>query len=272
MVAWMVAPIAWRLLGTRKMRVPRALNMTPLKVAQDPQIPWHNLAHFRCAKLCHSEISPVPHPSLPPPGMTLFDGSGTGMRWSRAGDRRCSRRLAALLPLQTSGCRHPSDHEHLRPRPHAGYFHLPGTTCGAACGECPPPPPAARRSTKVVVGRALLPGAPQAPRVTDTRSRTRHVWGQRRAHATCSNRRFCAAVVWDPSTVTLVATVEKDITMVEPAFPRSVPAPMICFKNTRLPWTTTADVEVVASTPVPVEVSSPKKYCGRGAPRVQGVS
>ena len=43
---WLVALISWRLLGTLEMCMPRALKMTPRKMASDLQIPWHNLAHF----------------------------------------------------------------------------------------------------------------------------------------------------------------------------------------------------------------------------------
>ena len=56
MVAWMVALISWRLLGTMAMCVRRALKMTPRKMASDLQIPWHNLAHFCCAKFCRSKF------------------------------------------------------------------------------------------------------------------------------------------------------------------------------------------------------------------------
>ena len=38
------------------MCMPRALNMTPRKMASDLQIPRHNLAHFCCAKICHSKF------------------------------------------------------------------------------------------------------------------------------------------------------------------------------------------------------------------------
>ena len=47
------------LLGTMEMRLPKALNMTPGKVASDLQIPSHNLAHFGC-QILPFHISPVP--------------------------------------------------------------------------------------------------------------------------------------------------------------------------------------------------------------------
>ena len=65
MAAWMVALIARRLWGTLAMCMPRALKMTPRTMASGLQIPRHHLAHFCCAKLCHSNsrlclISPSP--------------------------------------------------------------------------------------------------------------------------------------------------------------------------------------------------------------------
>ena len=53
------------LLGPMEMRMPRALEMTPGKMASALQMPRHNLAHFRRAKLCHSKFSPVPNFPLP---------------------------------------------------------------------------------------------------------------------------------------------------------------------------------------------------------------
>ena len=77
MVAWMVARISWRLLGTMAMGMPRAQKMTPRKMASDLQILRHKSAHCCCAKLCLSKISPVPNfplpgtHTLPPPPSTL---------------------------------------------------------------------------------------------------------------------------------------------------------------------------------------------------------
>ena len=56
MVAWIVALNSWRLLGTMEMRMPRELKATPIKMALDLQITWHNLVHFCCAKICHSKL------------------------------------------------------------------------------------------------------------------------------------------------------------------------------------------------------------------------
>ena len=47
--------------GTTAMCIPRALTMAPRELATDLTIPWHNLAHFCCAKM-------LPVPSLPSPG------------------------------------------------------------------------------------------------------------------------------------------------------------------------------------------------------------
>ena len=46
--------------GTRGMCMPRALTVTPSKMAPDLQIPRHDLAHFCCAPFCRSECSPRP--------------------------------------------------------------------------------------------------------------------------------------------------------------------------------------------------------------------
>ena len=56
MVAWMAAVISWGLLGTMEICIPRVLEMAPREMASDLQIPRHDLAHFRCAKFCHSKL------------------------------------------------------------------------------------------------------------------------------------------------------------------------------------------------------------------------
>ena len=69
MVAWMVALISWRLLGTLELCMPRELKMPPGQNAADVHIRWHNLAHFCCAKICHPKL-PLPNfplPGIPPP-------------------------------------------------------------------------------------------------------------------------------------------------------------------------------------------------------------
>ena len=60
MAAWMVALSSWKLLGTLELRMPRQVTITPREMAPNLQIPWHCLAHFCCAKLCHSKNLPVP--------------------------------------------------------------------------------------------------------------------------------------------------------------------------------------------------------------------
>ena len=50
--------------------MPRAQTMAPGKRATDLKIPWHNLVHFCCAKLCCSKFRLFQNPP-PPPGMVL---------------------------------------------------------------------------------------------------------------------------------------------------------------------------------------------------------
>ena len=38
--------------------------MTPRRMASDLKMPWHNLAHFCCAKLCHSKFRVSLRPAL----------------------------------------------------------------------------------------------------------------------------------------------------------------------------------------------------------------
>ena len=42
--------------GQMEMCMPRALKMTPRKMASDLQTPWHNLARYCCAILRHSKF------------------------------------------------------------------------------------------------------------------------------------------------------------------------------------------------------------------------
>ena len=41
------------------MCMPRALKRTARQMASDLQIPWHNLAHFCCAKFCHFKFCQI---------------------------------------------------------------------------------------------------------------------------------------------------------------------------------------------------------------------
>ena len=61
MAAWIVALISWRLLGTREMCMPRALNMTPRKMASDLEyrgIIWHT---FDVPNYAIPESTNMPH-------------------------------------------------------------------------------------------------------------------------------------------------------------------------------------------------------------------
>ena len=99
-VAWMVALIYWRLLGTMGLCMPRALQKTPRNMASDLKIPQHNLAHGWGAKFCHSKCRLFP----------LFPSRGTSEGCStwvpdRAGkgcvqrqESKCNRKVPNKLP------------------------------------------------------------------------------------------------------------------------------------------------------------------------------
>ena len=67
MVAWMVALVPWRLLGTMEMCIPRELKMTPRRVALDLQ---NTMASFGTLLLCQLLLFQIlPVPDFPLPGI-----------------------------------------------------------------------------------------------------------------------------------------------------------------------------------------------------------
>ena len=65
MVAWMVAPISQWLLGTMEMCGPRALKMTPKRMASDLKKPRHNFGTLLLRQMLPFQITPVPNLHLP---------------------------------------------------------------------------------------------------------------------------------------------------------------------------------------------------------------
>ena len=61
------------LLCTVEMCTAKSANNDPRKMVSNLQMPWHHLAHRRCAKLCPSTTSPDPNAPPPPPRAVVLN-------------------------------------------------------------------------------------------------------------------------------------------------------------------------------------------------------